>query len=114
YHHLALDGYHTASDAAFFPLYPTLIRGGAALLGGAYLLSGLLISTVAYVVALVLLHRLVRTDVDDAAAGRTLLYIALAPTAFFFLASYTEALFLALSVATFLALRRRAWLAAGA
>src|SRR5438874_7753063 len=29
YHHLAASGYHTPSDAAFFPLYPLLIRGGA-------------------------------------------------------------------------------------
>ncbi|HKR98375.1 MAG TPA: mannosyltransferase family protein [Candidatus Dormibacteraeota bacterium] len=113
YHHLALSGYHTASDAAFFPLYPTLIRGLASLLGNAYLLSGLVISTIAYLVALVLLHRLVRMERDAATADRTLLYLALAPTAFFLLAPYTEALFLALTVATFLALRRRTWVAAG-
>lgn len=114
YHHLAAAGYHTPSDAAFFPLYPTLMRAGAGVLGGAYLLSGMLISTFAFGVGLILLHRLVRSDVDGAVADRAITYVALAPTAFFFLAPYTEALFLVLTVANFLALRRKAWSAASA
>ncbi len=114
YHHIAASGYtHGAPDAAFFPLYPYLMRVGASITGGAYALSGLVISTVALAIALLLLHRLVREDFDRGVADRTIFYIAIAPMAFFFLAPYTEALFLALSVGCFLAMRRREWLMAG-
>jgi hypothetical protein len=110
YQHVATSGYtHGGVDAAFFPLYPGLEHVLGSLLGGAYALAGLLISTVSLAVALVLLHRLVSGDIDRPTADRSVLYTALAPTAFFFLAPFSEATFLALSVGCLLAARRRRW-----
>jgi hypothetical protein len=81
---------------------------------GNYIVAGLLISTVATTVALYLLHRLVADDFGSEVADRSVLYLALAPTAFFLLAPYSEALFLAFSVGMFLAMRRGRFVVAGA
>jgi hypothetical protein len=89
------------------------MRAAGALVGN-NAFGGLLVSSIAMVVALVLLHRLVARDLGPAVASRTILYLALAPTAFFLLAPYPEALFLALSVGVFLAARRGRFLLAGA
>ena len=114
YQHLATSGYQPGfRDAAFFPLYPALTHVVGVILGDQFLLGGLLVSTAGYVAGLFLLHRLIEGDFDSLSADRTILYVALAPTAFFFLAPYTEALFLALSVGTFLAARRRRFVLAG-
>lgn len=108
YHHLAAAGYtDPQTDTAFYPLYPALVRLVGTVTAGDYLLAGLLVSTLATIAGLALLHRLVAADHDVATADRAVLYCAVAPAAFFFLAPFTEGLFLALSVATVLAARRR-------
>jgi hypothetical protein len=112
-HYLAIAraGYQ-GSNLAFFPLYPLSIR----LLGfvvGSPILAGLVVSNVAFLVALALLRRLIEEMYDGAVATRTIFYIATFPTAVFFSAVYTESLFLALSIAMFANVRRGRWLAAG-
>jgi Dolichyl-phosphate-mannose-protein mannosyltransferase len=108
YQHIAMSWY-SSRDVPFFPLYPMLMRIVGLALGGRFALSGLLISTIALIVALVLLHRLVARDLDRATADRSMLYIAIAPVALFFFAAFTESLFLALTVAAILAARHRQW-----
>jgi hypothetical protein len=106
YEHIAISGYRYGNfDIMFFPLYPGLMHALGALLGGAYALAGLIVSSLAFVMALVLLYHLVERDFDTATASRAVLYVALAPFAFFYLAPLTEAPFLALSLAAFLAAR---------
>jgi Gpi18-like mannosyltransferase len=112
--HIATSGYRPGrEDAAFFPVYPLLEGGVGRILGGNYAVAGLAISTIALVLALFLLHRLVARDLDDRTARRAVTFIALAPMAFFLLAPYSEALFLCLSVAAFLCARQRRWALAG-
>ena len=84
--------------AAFWPLYPLLVGLGHLLSGWSVQLVGVVLSHLAFLPALVLLHRLVRLDFGAAAAGRTVWLVALFPTAFFFSAVYTESLFLFLTV----------------
>jgi hypothetical protein len=55
------------------------------------------------------LRRLVALDFDDDLAQTTVLAISIFPTAFFFLAPFTESLFLAASVWAILAARQRWW-----
>jgi Gpi18-like mannosyltransferase len=103
---------------AFFPLWPLLIRSVATLFGqydqATLLVAALLINQVVVLLALCLLMRLALCEQPEAAfAKRTVLYTALAPLGIFFFIPYTEALFLAISVGAFLAMRRRAWLVAG-
>jgi hypothetical protein len=114
YQHIVEHGY-SAADATlwFFPLYPVLSRVAAALLLGQSVLAMLAVSTVACAAALWLVYRLAEHDVGPNTGALATLLVALFPTGFFLLAPYTESLFLALSLATFVALRsERPWLAA--
>ncbi len=99
-HYLAIatQGYHD-KDFAFFPLYPALIHvlGGAI---GDHLIAALIISNLAFLVALAYLYALTKLEFgEDNAAFHAVFYIAVFPTAIFFSAAYTESLFLALTVA---------------
>jgi Dolichyl-phosphate-mannose-protein mannosyltransferase len=108
YEHIARSGYgRGTADAAFSPLYPGLVHLLTQLTGAQPALAALLLSTVALTAALVVLHHLVRTDLAPGTADRTILYLSLAPVAFFLLAGYTESLFLLLAAGTLLAARRR-------
>ena len=114
YELVAREGYdyHTA-NAAFWPLYPWMMRLGNNLTGWAYESGGWVISNVCFLVALVLLYKLISLDFDLPTARRTLVALAFFPTAFFFSAVYTESLFLLLAVGALLAARQGNWLMAG-
>jgi Mannosyltransferase (PIG-V) len=107
YLRIAEEGYSwPSSTPAFFPLYPLLVGGLGRILAGHYLLAGVLVSLAAGAVAFVLLYRLAVPRLGHEGARRTLLYLALFPTAFFLGAVYGESLFLLLAVATFLLAER--------
>ncbi len=106
---IAQHGYVDPSHStAFFPLYPLLVRFVGWFLLGHYLLAGVLISLAASAVAFVLLWKLVSQLRGEAAAGRTVLYLAVFPTTLFLFAVYSESLYLMLSVAAFLFATRAA------
>jgi hypothetical protein len=107
YLRIAESGYDWPSATpAFFPLYPSLVAALGRVLGGEYLLAGLLVSLAACALAFVLLSRLVGDRLGTADARRTVLYLALFPTSLFLGAVYNESLFLALAVAVFLLAER--------
>ncbi|MFN2525962.1 MAG: mannosyltransferase family protein [Actinomycetota bacterium] len=111
---IATQGYGIEDGrAAFFPLYPLLIRMFMPLFLGSALAAAIFISNVCYLAALYVVHRLTEHEFGDATARRTVLYLALFPTAFFFLAPYSESLFLFLSATSLWMARRGNWLAAG-
>jgi len=112
YLRIAEHGYSAPMAAAFYPLYPLLIRAGTTLFG-APLLVGASISVVSAAVALVLVHRLSRLDLDESQSRLTVLLIAFFPSALFLSAVYSESLFLALSVGSIYAARRERWAGAG-
>jgi len=105
------------SSVAFFPLFPLLMRGGAALLGQSNgegtLLAGVLISNLCLLLALTYLVRLLRLDCDASTASRAVYYLLVFPTSFYFSAVYTESLFLLLTVACFYYARQHRWWIAG-
>jgi hypothetical protein len=105
----ARDPVRDPSSAAFWPLYPSLLRGGVALTGWHPALVGVVISNAAFLLALALLHRLIRLDHGAAVAGRAVWALALFPVAFFFSAVYTESLFLLLIVGAVYCGRRERW-----
>jgi hypothetical protein len=98
--------------SAYFPLYPALVRAGA-WSPQATLVTAILVSLAALVVALYLLHRLVAIDLGARTADLAVALMAFFPMAFFFSAVYTESLFLALSIGAFYAARRQWWARAG-
>jgi hypothetical protein len=100
YDRIARTGYGLKSEkAAFWPLYPMVLRVGHDLTHLDYRVIGVLTSNAAFLAALILLHRLVKLDFGPHIASHTVWLLALSPVAFFFSAVYTESLFLFLSVA---------------
>ncbi|MGB3330689.1 MAG: mannosyltransferase family protein [Thermomicrobiales bacterium] len=102
-----------SANAAFFPLYPFMMRWGHEITGLSYEVIGYFISNLAFLGALIILYRLVQCDFTELIARRSLWAIALFPTAFFFSAVYTESLFLLLAVGTLYAARQGHWAIAG-
>lgn len=113
---IAFNGYGaTGVDAAFFPLYPLLVRVvGAGGGPGELLVAAYVVSLAAFLGALYLLHRLVALELGAEHARATLLLLAFFPAALFFGAPYSESLFLLLSVGAFYGARTGRWAWAGA
>jgi Gpi18-like mannosyltransferase len=110
----ALNGYElNEPNIQHMPLYPGLIRLLYEIIGGHIALSALIVSNVAFTMALGYFYRLVRLDDDDATAWRATVYMAIFPTAFFFLVGYTESLLLLGAVGAFYYARQDNWLKAG-
>ncbi len=113
---IARDGYVTQGDQrnwiVFYPLYPWAIRLFTLVLRNA-LLSAFVVSALASVVAGLLLSRLTELDFDRAVSRSAVWFMFIFPTSYFFHIGYTESLFLALALGSFLAARRRAWWLAG-
>jgi hypothetical protein len=104
----------SVADFTFFPLFPLLIRYPAYLLGGhSYLLIATLISNLAFFGVLCLAYLLALEISEEHAANRTLLYLSIFPTAFFFFAAYNESLLLFFTLGTLLALCYQRWWLAG-
>lgn len=112
---LARYGYEATGERSywlvFYPLFPWLTRLASP--AGDYVLGAFVVSTVASLAAGFLLHRLARLDLGEALAQRAVWFFFIYPTAYFLHIGYTEALFLALTLGTFLAARHDRWLIAG-
>ncbi len=117
YLRIADSGYgESTARAAFFPLYPLLVRVLAAPLGAspaALLVAAYLVALAAFVGALALLYRLASLELGRPPARAAVLLLAVFPAAVFFGAPYAESLFLLLAVGVFLAARTEHWAWAG-
>lgn len=120
---IARLGYHNAAfysdanqvymSAAYFPLYPTLIRILSYPFFGNYEAAALAISWLALLFALFYLSKLTGIfDVGDN-SFRSCLFLILFPTACFFLFPYSDSLCLLCAVASFYHARRSSWILAG-
>ena len=112
--HIAQYGYQIIDNTAFFPLFPLLIRCIAFLFGNnGYIAIGMVLSNLALLGALFVLYQIAADALGDQVGRRTLLYLCIFPTAFFFFTTYNESLFLFLTTSSFLAMRRQKWWLAG-
>lgn len=102
-------GYFDEKVRAFFPLYPTLISLFSFYTGRNYTVAGLLVSFFAHLAGVLMFYRLVRLDWDSEIAFESVKSSLIYPTAFFFLAVYTESLFFLISVTVFYFLRKKRW-----
>ncbi len=118
---IARDGY-TADTAAFFPLYPILIRGVSLLwpLFGqpepdyiGLIPAAFIVSNLAALGAALALYKLARLDMSEVEAQRGLFYFLIFPTAFFLTANYTESLFILWATMSFYFARQGRWMWAG-
>jgi hypothetical protein len=107
---IAREGYAVVDGrSAYYPLYPMLVRVVGDLLGGNYLLSGLIVSNLALWGALILLFSLVQHNYGYRLAHGTVIALALYPFYFFNLVYYADSLLLFFSIATFYALDKGRW-----
>ena len=95
------------NGVAFSPLYPMLVRYVHAYLSLSYLAAGVLISTVCFFVAMVVLYRVVEDRSGTKIARRVVWLTAFFPAAYLFSSVYTESVYLLLTVSTFALLERR-------
>ncbi len=95
-----------------FPLYPLSIWLLNQAIGDRTL-SGLLLSLGCFMVSLVLLYRMVREDYGHRIAGRTVLYLSIFPTAWFYNALYSESVFFLLTLLCLRSARQGRALSAG-
>jgi Gpi18-like mannosyltransferase len=111
---IATHGYSKSdASAAFFPLYPALIAALSFVIGGHPLAASLIISNGAFLAALMVLFALTRNELTEEVARRAVLYAAVFPTAFFFVAPYSESLFFLLVLLSFWSARHKRWELAG-
>ncbi|MFH1508818.1 MAG: mannosyltransferase family protein [bacterium] len=101
----------TASNTAFFPLYPLLMKF-VSLTGIDPLISGLIISHLTLFGAIIFLYKLANLDLNQKKSLRAVFLLLLFPTAFFFLSVYTESLFLFLIASSFYFARKNKYLLA--
>lgn len=109
-HGYAWSGFTTQSPLAHFPLFPLLISDLTLTTALPDKLIAMLLSNGCFAAALLILHRLCRSEfADPGVAWRAVLYLSVFPTALFFFAPYSESLFLLLELAGFDAMRRGRW-----
>jgi len=117
------DGQHYLSIAqkagygfgqqAFFPLFPSLINFFGGIFGGSLgslNLAGLIISNVAFVVALVGLYKLLRLEFSERITRLAIILLLVFPVSFYFGSVYTESVFLALVVWSLFLAKKNLWL----
>ncbi|HEV2471173.1 MAG TPA: mannosyltransferase family protein [Chthonomonadales bacterium] len=110
YLRIAQFGYQSVYDTAFFPLFPLLINGISFLFGHqGFAVIGMVLSNLALLGTLFVLYQIAVDLFGEQVGRRTLLYLCIFPTAFFFFAAYNESLFLFLTASAFLAMRRQKW-----
>jgi len=98
---------------AFFPVFPLLWRQVAKWTGD-YVLTGMALSHLFFLVALFLLHRVcVQFGLGPDDADRAVFYLAVFPTSYFFSMPLPESLFLMLTIASFYFAKGERWWLAG-
>jgi hypothetical protein len=115
---IARDGYTNRPvdasgqrDVVDFPLYPLLVRWVGKILGDIFI-AGLLIASVSFVAAGLLMYRLVESHWGTEIARRALVLLCVYPFSYTFTAMYAESLFLLCSLCAFWLGEKRWWLAA--
>jgi Gpi18-like mannosyltransferase len=113
---LAKNGYVAKGEGrfsiVFYPLYPWLIRAAFVFCRN-YFVAALVVSGVASICAALLFRRLLALDYPARISRLAVWFLFIFPTAYFLHIGYTESLFLALVLGSFLAARKRFWMLAG-
>lgn len=94
------------------PLYPFIIKMIGFFIKPS-IFTAIIGSNIFLISGIFLLFLLVNELFDEKIAKNTIFYLLIFPTAFFFVAPYSESLFLTLSVSVFLLIRKKKWLWAG-
>jgi hypothetical protein len=107
--HLSREGYQPGAPwNNFYPLWPALIRLGAAAVASP-LISALILSNLFSLAAAALLFLYIKDMRNETLARHSVLLLLAYPGAFFLCLPFSESLFMLLAAALFLSLSRRRW-----
>ena len=109
---IARCGY-SVNQQSFFPLYPKLIAFFRPLFGGKNLITAWSINLASLYLALFFFYKLVALNFSERVSRRSLFFLLLFPTSFFFSMIYTEALFFLLIIGSFYFAKTKRWWLAG-
>lgn len=104
---IAENGYYRSNLTVFFPLYPLVISTLSKIIPISQTLVGLIVNGLFFMISLVVLFKLVKKDFNQQIATKTIYLLAIFPTSFFFATTYSESLFLLLTVLTFYFLKSK-------
>lgn len=117
-HYIAIASRWYKDEGRFLPLFPVTVGVVAAPLsliwpivpyGPATFWAGLFVSSLAFLLAMSFLRKLLLFDFNEKIVQKTLFFLLIFPTAFFFGAIYSEGLFLLLSVLALYFARKKQW-----
>ncbi len=94
----------------FFPLFPLLVKIMTFVTGSTPFLSGPLVSNACFFGALCLFYQMLESRFDTSTARLGCLLLAVSPYNIYFMAGYTESLYLLLMLGFWMAAQRRHWL----
>lgn len=106
---IAKFGYLFASDFAFYPLYPLIVKSLTAIIGNE-IFWGLLISNLSFYFFLVIIYKLSSFKYSKKVAFNVFVTYLFFPTAFFTTVYYSESLFLLLAALSLYALDKKKYL----
>ncbi len=110
YQRISTVGYSTTDmTQEFFPLFPMLVRLLTWVTGLHPIAAGITISEVSLLGAFLLLHRLLLPGFGAGVADRTLAYLSIFPSAFFFHAPFSESLTLLVVLLAFFMVSKQRW-----
>lgn len=104
-HYLNIAQFGYTNQARFFPLFPLILKVTSSSVG-----ASVLSVSIIFFAALFFLKKLLALDFTDKVSQRSLIYLLLFPTSFFFVSIYSESLFLLLAILAFYFARKRKWL----
>lgn len=116
-HYLSIAGNGYTFNARFFPLFPILINllskplQSLTPFGSVQFFSGFIISNLSFLLSLFIFYKLIQIDFSKKVAQKTIFYLLIFPASFFFVAIYSESLFLLLTLLSFYFARKGNWLA---
>jgi hypothetical protein len=112
YSHLTPPGTHLGWDMAFLPMFPLLVRAGAAL-GLSYLAAGAVVALLVGAMATAAIWTVARKVLGEASATTAVVLWSLFPGAFVLSFAYSEGLTVLAAAVCLWALLERKWVAAG-
>lgn len=117
-HYVYIAGYGYTNEARFFPLFPIVINLISNMLGGGtafskvQIITAVILASTLFLFALQSLRKLLELDFSKEVVGKTIFYLVIFPTSFFFVCVYSESLFLLLALLSFYFARKDQWILA--
>lgn len=106
------EDYGRVVEIVFLPGYPLLVKLFSFVIRD-FFAAGMVVSFLSFTASAILLYLLVTEESSREDALYSVIILFMLPGAFFFISPMTESLFLALTLATVLMIRKKKWLLAG-